>query len=332
MNVFFFLIIFPNVLNQDSFNNFDLYEYYIQYNSANYIINLYQNNITESIIKQFPLKNKFLFKDDHLLSIELNSAFNIFENRFLTVKKGNIISDGNRIYLYYKNFEYILSNKSYTIIGNFKDIDKLIQIYDYGVNSVYINVISSCVSTIVSFEKKVIINPQSLSFLLFSRKTLPFFSIPYLYFHNNNYELSKYCSIENNGISILCTFGQEMYQKFIGTNFKIIEVIPGCEYPIDTGIIMEFSIENCELLNEDGSCNQCYSGYKYNKKKKKCEKKSKLIILVIILPFIWILSILLSIYIIRKNESEKEGLLIVLSIFFGPITLIGIIIYYYTMN
>ncbi len=80
MNVLFFLIIFPNVLNQDSFNNFDLYEYYIQYNSANYIINLYQNNITESIIKQFPLKNKLLSKDVQLMSVQLNLGFNVNQN------------------------------------------------------------------------------------------------------------------------------------------------------------------------------------------------------------------------------------------------------------
>ena len=130
---------------------------------------------------------------------------------------------------------------------------------------VSINLISSCISTIVSFKNTIIIDKKTLTFQLFSRKTLPFFRVPYLYFHNNNYELSRYCSIENNKLSISCTFNKKILELYKGISYKIVELIPGCELPIDTGITMKFDFENCEKIGKNAICQKCFSGYDYVK-------------------------------------------------------------------
>ncbi len=64
------------------------------------------------------------------------------------------------------------------------------------------------------------------------------------------------------------------------------------------------------------------------KKNVKKKKISVFYFLVIGLPIIWFVSILISIGII-VHEDKNKGLLIVLAFFFGPITLIGLIIYFY---
>ncbi len=332
MNFLFFFIILPNVLNQEeSVKNFYLYDFYLQYNSSNYIIDLYQNQFTEFLIGQFPLTNKLLLKNENLMSIQLNTGFIIDEiEKKSEFKKGNIISDGNTISLYYKNIDSDLLKDNYILIGNFKEIDKLIEISDNGEIPIYINLITSCKSTIISYKNSIILNDESLSFQLFSRNSNSFNTIPYIFFNDNNYDLSRYCTIENKGYSIFCELNDDLYIKYKGTFLTIIEVVPGCESPIDTGILIEFNYEFCESLNEDGECSKCYPGYYYNKNEKKCKKKkiSVFYFLVIGLPIIWFVSILISIGII-VHEDKNKGLLIVLAFFFGPITLIGLIIYFY---
>ena len=322
MNFLFFFIILPNVLNQ---NNFYSYEFYLQYNSITYPMELYQNNITDFIIEQFPLDNKLLIKDDNLMSIQLNKEFIINQKIQSKFKKGDIISNGNKISFYYKNIESDLSNNNYLLIGYFKNIDKLIEINDNGENPIYVNLLTLCKSSILSYHNSLIINEESLSFQLFSRNSNPFIKLPYIFFNDNNYDLSKYCSIENNKISILCTFNNTLLQKYKGTILKIIEVVPGCEFPIDTGIIIEFSLEYCETLNHNGGCSKCYSGYYYNNKEKKCKKKSKALFhfLVIGLPIIWSFSIPISCCLLISNlhykmEDHKVSLAIA-SFFLGPI-------------
>ena len=332
MNFLFFFIILPNVLNEeDSIKNFNLYEFYIQYNSSNYIMDLYHNDLTEFLIKNFPLNNKLLLKDDKLLSIQLDSTFKITQTiEKKQFKKGNIISDGKTISLYYNNSQSYLSKNTYILIGNFKEIDKLIEISDNGNISIYINLITLCKSTVVSYYNSIILSNKSTSFLLFSRNANHFYDVPYLYVNNNNDDLSKYCKIEKNSISIKCTFDDEFFTKYSGTILNIVEVIPGCEFPINSGIAIVLPPEYCESIEEDGECTKCHSGYYYKKKENKCKKKNKSLFyfLVIGLPIIWFFSIIISICIIL-DKDKNNGLFFVLAFFFGPITLIGLIIYFY---
>ena len=108
MNFLFFFVSLPNVLNQDSLNNIYTYEFFILINSTNYIIDLYHNNSTEFIIKQFPLKNKLLLKDQQLMSIQLNSGFSVNQNEMTSqLEKGNIITDGKKYHYIIKNLNQI---------------------------------------------------------------------------------------------------------------------------------------------------------------------------------------------------------------------------------
>lgn len=321
---FILFLIVPNVLNQeDSKVNFYSYDFYIEYNSNKYSIDLYQNNLSESIIRQFPLMNKLLSKETNLMSIELNSPLTINQNLTnLKLKKGDIISDGNKISLYYNNRTLDLSDVNYLLIGNFQTINKLIEIYDNGLTSLYINIINSCHSTIVSYNKQVIINDKKPTFQLLPRKSIPFINMPYIYYSNNNYELMKYCYIESNNISIFCNFDEEFLKTNIGNQLEIIELIPGCEKPINTGIIIQISIENCELLDDFGHCQKCFSGYSYNKIEKKCKKKNKSLFyfLVIGLPIIWVFSIIIHFCLLNYHQEKKYFIL--LSILLGPLGLI----------
>ena len=249
MNFLFFFISLPNVLNQDSLNNIYTYEFFIQINSTNYIIDLYHNNSTEFIIKQFPLKNKLLSKDEKLMSIQLNLGFNVNQNEMTSqFEKGNIITDGKKISLYYNDSESNLSKNVYSLIGHFKEIDKLIELYEKGQNSIYINFVTSCKASIVSYENTINVNTESPSFQLFSRNTNPFPYKPYLYFTENNYDLSEYCSIQNNNFSILCTFKDDILKKYKKTELRIIELIPGCELPINTGIIIKCNSTKLKIV------------------------------------------------------------------------------------
>ena len=97
---------------------------------------------------------------------------------------------------------------------------------------------TSCKASIVSYENTINVNTESPSFQLFSRNTNPFPYKPYIYISENNYDLSEYCSIQSNQFSILCTFNDDLLKKFEKTELKILELIPGCELPINTGIII----------------------------------------------------------------------------------------------
>ena len=241
------------------------------------------------------------------------------------MKKGNIISDGTKVSIIYKYSESDFSNKNYALIGNFNEIDKLIEIVDNTLSLVSINLISSCISTIVSFKNTIIIDKKTLTFQLFSRKTLPFSRVPYLYFHNNNYELSRYCSIENNKLSISCTFDKKILELFKGISYTIVELIPGCELPIDTGITMKFDFENCEKIGKNAICQKCFSGYDYVKNENICKKRRNKHLynfLIIGLPIIWFFSFIISSIIICPERFDYKSCSIIFSFFFGPIALI----------
>ena len=102
MHFLFFLILLVNVLNQDLlFDNINLYDFYIEYGTRNYTIDFYPNNISELIIKQFPLRNRVLSKEENTLSINLSTVINI-DKYDSDLKKGNIISDGTKVSIIYK--------------------------------------------------------------------------------------------------------------------------------------------------------------------------------------------------------------------------------------
>ena len=261
---------------QNDIVNLDLYDYIIQIQNTKFNISFIENQISKSIINQIPIINQKIYKEDNeILSFSLKQSIELNSYGVETyMSLGKIYTDGSKIYIPYKNS---LNKKTtnHFMIGTINNQQKLIELSESNdITYLNLDLISSCMPSIYSYINNFNIEKGATSFQIFSRKTLPFKSIPYLYFGNYVDSFSNYCQIDTSQITLICVFYQEDLDKFAGTKSKILEAIPGCETLQDTQIELHFQVPYCKQYDDDGKCKKCNSNYKIEKDGKLCEKNT----------------------------------------------------------
>ena len=283
---------------QNDIENFDLYDYNIQIQNTKFNISFIENQISKSIINQIPIINQKIYKEDNeILSFSLKQSIELNSYGVETyMSLGKIYTDGSKIYIPYKNS----LNKKTTnriMIGTIDDQQKLIELSESNdLTPQYLDLISSCMPSIYSYINNFNIEKGATSFQIFSRKTLPFKSIPYLYFGDYVNSFSRHCRIDKSKITLICAFGEESLKMFAGTKSNILEAIPGCETLQDTQIELHFQVPHCRKYEDDGKCKKCNSNYKNKKEGKLCKYNYLWIILVfgVIVPLGLIFGCVLS--------------------------------------
>ena len=197
---------------QNDIVNLDLYDYIIQIQNTKFNISFIENQISKSIINQIPIINQKIYKEDNeILSFSLKQSIELNSYGVETyMSLGKIYTDGSKIYIPYKNS---LNKKTtnHFMIGTINNQQKLIELSDSNdLTSQYLDLISSCTPSIYSYVSNFYIEKDATSFQIFSRKTLSFNSIPYLYFGVYVNSFSSHCGIDMSKITLIFAFWEEI--------------------------------------------------------------------------------------------------------------------------
>lgn len=318
-------------------SNFNLQNFYFEYRNKKYTANMINNPTSKEIVNQLPLEN-LIVTEGLLISIPLKTYVYIdTENLAPILIKGNILSDGKNLLIYYGSNQIIPNpSNNYLLIGNLNDVDDLKDSIDLN-PSFHLTFRILCESSIIRNEN-IIISIDNPSFKLFNKNSLNFEEVPKLYFGSNNEPLYSNCNISKEmPYEINCYYNIDEIEKYHslypGEN-DVFEIIPGCSHKINTSLSILFSfsgeriikkdIENCIEYYANYTCSKCKGKkYKASKDGKECEYSSFFLFIVIGIPIIDVALIIFMILACVNFKCECEPATILFFIFFAVFVIVN---------
>ena len=304
--------------------NFNLQEFYFEYNQTKFTTKMINNPTSKEIISQLPIENSII-DINGLFAIPLNYHINIdISNSISILVKGNILTDGNYLFIYYGSNQINAQQNHYILAGNLINIDDLIDCI-HNFPSFHLSFKLLCRSSIIMNEN-INISISNPSFKLFNKDSLYFEELPKLYFGSNNEPLYSNCKLNREiPFEINCIFNNEEIKHFYFLypgKLNVFEIIPGCNYKIDTGlsIYFKYEIENCIIYDKNNKCIKCKQNkYTVSKDKEKCKISSFFYYMVIGHPIINITLLIIIRITFKKADSDNRDicLTILIATIFG---------------
>jgi hypothetical protein len=293
------------------------------------------NPTSKEIVDQLPLENPIIFNSDGLLSIPLKTRINIDISKSIsTLVKGNILSDGDYLFIYYGENKINTQPNNFILAGNVNNIDDFVLTINNH-PSFNLGFRLLCKSSFI-MKENVNISISNPSFRLFHKDSLYFEDIPNLYFGSNNEPLYSYCELNKDiPYEITCKFNEGEIKKYFFLypgKLNVYEIIPGCNFKIDVGlsIYFQFEIKDCKEYDENNKCKKCGYNHKYKVSEdgQECKYSSYFYYMIIGVPLIDFTLILLMIFIKCLKKEKLSNFLIFTFGFFVFINLVSIIPFY----
>ena len=316
---FSFFIMFissqTNLINEDDY--FYVKKFYLEIMNSKIYSTIVQNSVSSELMNLLPLEDQQPLIDNEKITILLSANLNIDTSiKTSNLIRGNILTDGSKIIIFYGNSR-IDEYNSFVTIGKILDIDLLIDIIIKNQIS-KMNFGISCENSFIDLDEKII-SISNPSIFLFNSYSYNFYTVPNIYFGDE--PLYKNCKInEDKKYEIICSFSEDEIRRYFflyKDPVPIYEIIPGCSQKIQSEIFLKFDyiIKNCKEYNEDNNkCKECKKpNFKVSNDGEKCVFSSYFYYECIGVPLINIFLIL--IFIILVINKVKESLFF----FFGLI-------------
>jgi hypothetical protein len=294
-------------------SNFHFNQFYFELNNIRFPCSIINKNISKVLLGQIPLEDKMVFNDDYMLSIYLDSKLKQdVEDSMNLIQKGDIFTDGVHLIIYYGDSYEIIKGKYYTLLGQLDNANFLLRTFLQQPNNIHFRV--ECQSSVLA-DKNISITLSNPYFYIFSKESLDFDDVPNLYFDKNGDPLYSYCKInENKRHEIKCSFSKDDIMNYYfnyGDSLQILEVIPGCQDFVQTGIYIHFKYEIPHCLKQaNQKCLICdLNKYKLSDDGKECKLSSFFYFMCIGLPIIDIcfITLVIILNICECLPSKKKG-------------------------
>ena len=307
----FFINFISSQTNSLNDEYFYVKKFYLEILDSIIYSSIIQNSVSTELMNLLPLEGQQPLIDNEKITILLSANINIDTSiKTSNLIKGNILTDGSKIIIFYGNSR-INENDSFVTIGTILDIDLLINIIINNQIS-KMNFGISCENSFIDIDKKNI-SISNPSIVLFNSYSYDFYTVPNIYFGDE--PLYKNCKInKDKKYEIICSFSEDEIKRyfFLYKNpVPIYEIIPGCSQKIKSDIFLKFDyiIKNCKEFNEDNNkCKECKKPkYKVTNDGEKCVFTSYFYYLCIGLPLIDIFLIVFYIIIISLGLTKTDN-------------------------
>ena len=287
----FFINFISSQTNSLNDEYFYVKKFYLEILDSIIYSSIIQNSVSTELMNLLPLEGQQPLIDDEKITILLSTNINIDTSiKTANLIKGNILTDGSKIIIFYGNSR-IDKYDSFVTIGKILDIELLINIIIDNNQIPKMNFGISCENSFIDLDEKNI-SKSHPSIVLFNSYSYNFDTVPNIYFGDE--PLYKNCKInKNKKYEIICSFSEDEIKRYCflyKDPVPIFEIIPGCTQKIQSDIFLKFEciINNCKEYNEDNNkCKKCKKPkYKVSNDGEKCVIRSYFYYLCIGVPII----------------------------------------------
>ena len=210
---FSFFIMFissqTNLINDDD-EYFYVKKFYLEIMNSKIYSTIVQNSVSSQLMNLLPLEGQQPLIDDEKIMILLSANINIDTSiKTSNLIKGNILTDGSKIIIFYGNSR-INEYESFVTIGKIIEIDLLVDIIINNQIS-KMNFGISCENSFMEKENKNI-SKSNPSIFLFNKYSYDFYTVPNIYYGDE--KLYKNCIInKDKKYEIICSFSEEEIKR-----------------------------------------------------------------------------------------------------------------------